>query len=140
VFAGQYGATGIAGGNTGATPSIDWNSGNVQSWTVNAACTFTLNNPIQRSRYILILTQSGAGGFAYTWPASVKWPSGSAPIGSATGKTDVISLIWDGTNYWGSYAVSYQVGAAFLAEAHATSNAVINVPTGTQNGDLMLAW
>lgn len=50
----------------------------------------------------LFLRQSGAGSFLMTWPASVKWPSGTAPtLSTAAGKCDVITLVTlDGGTTW----------------------------------------
>ncbi len=49
---------------------------------------------------ILVTVQDGTGGRNITWPASVKWPGGSAgtPTSSASAK-DTWTFVWDGTNY-----------------------------------------
>lgn len=106
-FGKQYVAQRVAAGNSSTAITIDWNSGNVQSVTMTGNCTFTLSNPISGGRYVLLLTQDATGARTLTWPASVKWSGGSAPVGSAATKVDVISLIWDGTNYFGSFATNF---------------------------------
>ncbi len=103
----QISPTGLyAGGNTGAAVTVNFNNGSKQAFTVTAAVTFTLTNPKVGAVYTLELTQASTGGYAYTWPLTVKWPAGSAPSASATGKIDVITLLWDGTSYLGSSSLN----------------------------------
>ncbi len=94
-------------GTSGSTKTIDFGSGSLQKLSITASVTFTFSNAVAGTVYVLKLTQSGAGGFTYTWPGTVKWPGGTAPTGSATGKTDVITLLWDGTSYYGTAGLNY---------------------------------
>jgi hypothetical protein len=76
--------------------------------------TTTISNPAQSGRMCQItikITQDGGGG-AYTvaWPASVKWPGGSAPvISTANDAVDMITLTtWNGgTNWFGNYSQAF---------------------------------
>jgi hypothetical protein len=89
------------------TSTINWISGNVADTTLTSNTTFTLSNPVIGT-YIVKLTQGGAGSFVVTWPATVKWSGGIAPVLTTTaGKIDIITLVWDGTNYYGSYALNF---------------------------------
>ncbi len=94
-------------GTSGSAKTIDFDNGPLQKVTVSAAVTFTLSNPAVGTVYDLKLIQSGTGGWAYTWPMTVKWSGGVAPTGSATGKTDWVTLRWDGTSYYGTSALNY---------------------------------
>jgi hypothetical protein len=90
-----------------ATTTVNWVSGNVADITLTSNTTFTLSNPVIGT-YIIKLTQGGAGGFLATWPATIKWSGGIAPVLTTTaGKVDIITLVWDGTNYFGSYALNF---------------------------------
>lgn len=61
--------------------------------TANCAITFTGGTAGQLQTITLILRQSGSGGFIPTFPAGVKWPSGTPPIPNTTlGKLDVITI------------------------------------------------
>lgn len=81
-------------GNSGTSKTINWNDGNEQLCTLTGNVTFTLSNPRDGGRYVLVLA-SGAGGFTVTWPAAVKWPDGSAPTITATAsRYDLITLMY----------------------------------------------
>jgi hypothetical protein len=56
--------------------------------------------------FVLSVTQ-GAGAYAITWPASVKWPSATAPtLTSTNAKIDTFVLItWDGGTNWYAFTV-----------------------------------
>lgn len=107
AFTQQYYATRVDVAYS-ATPTFNWNSSNVQSMTLTGNITsLTLSNPGDGGRYILILIQDATGGRTVAWPASVKWPGGTAPTLSGANKIDVISLIWNGTSYFGSVGLNY---------------------------------
>lgn len=84
-----------------ATTTINFNDGNVHylNLTTNIT-TLTLSNPVAGACYTLEIKQ-GAGPYTITWPATVKWAyNASAPTLTATnGRTDIISLYYNGTNY-----------------------------------------
>jgi hypothetical protein len=70
-------------GNSGSSKTLDWTNADSQLLTMTAACTLTLSNPVAGRLYRLKILQDSTGGWGITWPASVKWPSGTAPsIGS----------------------------------------------------------
>ncbi len=94
-------------GNSSTAVTIDLSTGSVQKLTLTGNTTITLTNPVTGGTYVFrILT--GAGSFAVTWPGTVKWPSGTAPvITTAASKMDLISLLWDGTDYYGTFQQAY---------------------------------
>lgn len=86
------------------TLTVDWDDSNIQELTgLTGSHTFTASNPKAGATYILTLAQTGA--VTATW-TGVKWPGGTAPTLSGTGKTDVVTLIcYDATGaglYYGS--------------------------------------
>jgi len=92
------------------TTTLDWNNGNTQAMTLaNGAQTFTFANAVAGGRYLLKLKQPAAGAAGtVTWPASVLWSGGTAPTLTATNdKTDIITLYYDGTNFFGGYTLNY---------------------------------
>jgi hypothetical protein len=103
-FDGQYYTTIVT-----TTTTLDWNSGNVQQITLaSGGQTFTFANPRAGARYVLVLSQpsSGAAG-TVTWP-TIKWAGGAAPTLTATNsKKDVITIIYDGTDYLGSAVLNF---------------------------------
>jgi len=101
----SYGVYNIGNSSTAAT--ANWNNGMIQKVTMTGNCTFTLSNPVTGTTYVLKCIQDATGSRTYTWPATVIWPGGSAPTGSGASKVDVITLFWDGTNYFGGYNLNY---------------------------------
>ena len=91
---------------SGATATIDLVNGNVHTVLMTANCTFTFSNPIASddcSSFTLILTQDGTGSRTVTWPASVKWPGGDAPLLTTTATTgrDLLMFVTvDGGTTW----------------------------------------
>jgi len=90
-------------GNSGVADTIDWNAGQKQKSTLTGAppCVLTFTAPAGPCNVILKLIQGGSGSQTVTWPATVKWPGGTAPtLSTAAGAIDLISLYYDGTNYY----------------------------------------
>lgn len=58
----------------------------------------------------LFLNQDATGGRTIIWPASVRWPGGTAPTLSAANKTDVITLV---TNNGGTTWLGFAAGLNF---------------------------
>ena len=91
----------------GATIAVNWNNGNVQAVTLGGNRTFTFSNPISGGRYLIVLKQDGTGSRTVTWP-TIKWQGGTAPTLTTTaGKVDLITLIWDGTDYFGVASTNF---------------------------------
>ena len=86
------------------TTTIDWGLGNKFEFTFGAQNeTFIFTAPSKPGNFLLKMIQDGVGSRTATWPASVKWPGGSAPTLTTTATTgvDIISFYYDGTNYYG---------------------------------------
>ena len=99
----DYSETVYAGGDTGATPTIDEANGNTQSWTLNAAtATFALpaDSGLQAGTALtLILSQDSSGSRAGVFQVSgattnVKWAGGTAPTLTTTAsRADIICFV-----------------------------------------------
>jgi hypothetical protein len=87
--------------NSATNVTLNWNNGNKQKITLGHNVTFTFTNPTNGvGSFTLILQQDSVGSRTVTWPASVKWPGGTAPtLSTASNKVDVVTCIYDGTNY-----------------------------------------
>lgn len=89
--------------------SIDWNTGNVQSLILTSNQILTFNNAQAGGEYKLIIEQDNVGGRTVTWPNNVKWPGGVAPtLTTIPQNVDLISLVYTGTAFLGSYNLNYQ--------------------------------
>jgi len=95
---------------SGTTETIDFNNGNLQIIDLESATgdvTLTLSNP-QITTYILKVIQDSASAVDLIWPAAVLWPGGTAPvISTGADAEDIITLVYDGTNYYGNFGQDY---------------------------------
>lgn len=88
--------------------TVNFNNGNfIQINLVSNITSLTLSNA-SPGIYIFELTQDSTGNRTVTWPASVKWPGNVPPVlSTSAGKIDIITLVYDGSNYYGTYALNY---------------------------------
>ena len=87
---------------------IDCSTANYFTKTIaNATNTFTFSNPPATGAFVFTLELTLTSG-AVTWPASVKWPSDTAPTLS-TGKTSLLTFVTSngGTRWRGSSLIDY---------------------------------
>lgn len=95
-------------GTSGTTKTIDWDNGSTQKVEMTGNCTFTLSNPVVGATYVLKLTQDGTGTRTGTFPASVLTAGGAGiTLSTASGDVDVLTLFWDGTNYFANIGLAY---------------------------------
>jgi hypothetical protein len=90
--------------------TVDLATGNV--FTLNVAAnisTLTLNNaPTQPATFVFKLSYSSNTAYTIVWPAAFLWSGGTPPtLTCVTGKTDILSIIFDGTKYYCSYALNF---------------------------------
>ncbi len=86
------------------TTTVDWKLGNHFDFTFGAFNeTFTFTAPTKPGVYTMSLKQDSVGSRTATWPATAKWPGGTAPTLTTTATTgyDVVTFRFDGTNYYG---------------------------------------
>jgi len=96
-------------GNSGAADTIDWGEGNKQGSLLTDNVTFTFTAPDGPCGLTLKLTQDDTGSRTVTWPANVKWPSGTAPtLSTAVSSVDILSFYYDGADYYGAATLDFQ--------------------------------
>ena len=105
---------GSAPGSAAGAITLNIENGNVFQTTLGENITsITLSNPATTGRMCEIMWKITQAAGSYTvsgWPASVKWPGGTAPTMSSTnGDVDIIILrTWDaGTTWFGTFAQSF---------------------------------
>ena len=91
---------------SGASLGLDLANGQVQDITLTANCTFTFTGSSASSAYgfLLILRQDATGNRTATWPGSVSWPNGTAPVlSSAASAVTLIRFdtVNNGTTWYG---------------------------------------
>ena len=93
---------------SGTSPAVNCHNGNSFSLVLSGNSTFTFTNPpasgTAYSFSIEIIQDSGASGYAVTWPSSVDWPAATAPTLTATASAKDIFVFTTrdgGTNWYG---------------------------------------
>jgi len=103
-FLGEVGQTLVDHETTGATETIDWTASNLHTCEVDEDCTFTFTAPTNTGHLTLIVEGDGTAR-SLTWPATVKWVGAGEPTwGGTDGKKNIMSMVWDGTDYIASGA------------------------------------
>ena len=91
--------------NTSTAYTVNITNGTLQILTLTGNCTYTFPTPTAGKSFTLFQLQDATGSRTVTWPASVKWPGGTAPtITSTASKGDKFVFTADGTYWWGSNA------------------------------------
>ena len=111
----DYGETAVTNATSGATETLDLESGNVFDLTLSANCTITLSNPPASGTsgsFTLILRQDGTGSRTVTWPASVDWASATAPtLTTDASAVDVLTFMTvDGGTVWLGFVAGQALG------------------------------
>ena len=89
----------ITSSNGSAT--IDWRNGTNAIITLTENTTVSFTNPGQPCHLQIEVIQDTTGGHTLTLP-TIKWAGGASPtLSTAANNISVISLYWDGTNYFG---------------------------------------
>lgn len=96
----------FSNGNSGTSKALNLDNGNLQSVTITGAVAITQTTPTHPGKYTLIVTQDGTG-HVYSL-SGVKTAGGTGlTLSTAASKVDIISIIYDGTNFYA------QAGEAF---------------------------
>jgi hypothetical protein len=129
-------------GNSGTALTLDASStsGYIKTVTLTGNCTFTFTGATsgQAARLELVLTQDGTGSRTVTWPGSVQWASGVAPVlKTAAGAVDrfVLTSYNGGTTWFGTPATvepATEVGLFRPENYGAVGNGTTNDTTALQ--------
>ncbi len=97
---GSYYSRTVVKGTCSGTVAIDWNAGNTQHCILGSTpVTFTFSGGQTGGNYKLILKQDGVGSRTVSWPATIRWGSGSAPyLTPVPAKTDYVGFIYNGVD------------------------------------------
>ncbi len=104
--------------------SIDLSTGSVFTKTISSDTAFTISNAPagKASQFILVLENGGAGNV--TWPNSVTWAAGKAPVLPSTGKSVLRFVSPDGTNWLGCMDGSSAKEVGYFTIEPTASNSV----------------
>jgi len=87
---------------SGGSVTLDLTTANNFRRQFNATSTITFSNAPSTNAFGFTFTMINAGTYSITWPVSVDWIGGTAPILTSTG-TDVLTFFTfnGGTTYYG---------------------------------------
>lgn len=90
-----------ATGNSGASATIDFSLGSVNTITLTANTTLAFSNATAGQSVTIFLKQDATGSRTVTWPTML-WSAATAPTLTTTAnKTDIVTVFYDGTSYYG---------------------------------------
>jgi hypothetical protein len=96
----------VAGGSVSGTITPDAAAGTIYTYTLTGAITLNaLTNAVAGTSMTIILTQGGTGSYGLT--STMKFAGGAKSLSSAVGAIDIISVFYDGTNYYAIVSRSY---------------------------------
>jgi len=98
-------------GDTGATETIDWTTGNKFMVIASDNVTFTFTAPdvgtVGSAALQLLVVQDGVGSRAITWPATLEWPADTEATETTTaGDGDVFNMLYIKTSGVEKYLVT----------------------------------
>lgn len=94
----------------GATITFNPGSGETGIVTLAGNRTLAIQNPAKGRFYTLIVKQDATGSRTLALPAGSKVPgtgAGAITLSTAANAVDILSVFWDGTNYYWSYGKSF---------------------------------
>ena len=84
-----------------STTALDFSTGNILKVSLGANITTLSVTNATAGTYLLEIIQGGT--YTVAFPDAWKWSGGSAPTITATsGKTNIITIVYDGTTYFAS--------------------------------------
>jgi hypothetical protein len=102
----NFSETVTAFGNATGTITPNISLGAIQTMTLTGNITLNaITNIATGQSMTLILTQDGTGGRTLT--STMKFAGNSRTLSTAAAATDIISVFYDGTNYWSSLTKGY---------------------------------
>lgn len=84
----------VAKGTISGAQSLDLSAANYFTMTINGATTISVSNVPSGTWATGLILRIVNGGSSITWPASFKFPSGTAPVLTTSG-TDMLALVTD---------------------------------------------
>ena len=112
----SYNEAYVAVTSSGAATTVNCEAGNAFSHTLSENTTFTFSNPPSSgtaySFSLEIIQDASASGFTVTFPASVDWPSATAPTLTSTASAKDVFVFYtrDGGTTWLGFTAGQALG------------------------------
>lgn len=107
----NMGFTPVTDASSSGSVTFDFSTGNISKITLSEDITsVTISGATAGDILHIQITQDSTARAISGWPASVKWSAGgTAPtISTTSGAVDIVSALFDGTNYWASVTQDHQ--------------------------------
>ncbi len=103
----EFSETTVTTANVSGATTFDVSTGSIFKANVTGDITsLALTNAVAGTSTTLILTQGATTG-TLTAGASWLWAGGTKTLSTSTGDVDIISVVYDGTNYYASLTTGY---------------------------------
>jgi hypothetical protein len=86
--------------------TVDWSTSDMFTLTLNASCVLAFSNATAGQTIVIRLTNT-ASNYTVTWPLAIKWPLQTPPVMTVGAFSDVYTIVYDGSNYYGSYVQNF---------------------------------
>lgn len=94
--------TAYSNGNLGATPTIDWSKGDLQTGTLSANCTYDFSNAVAGQRLTFFALENGTGTYTQAFTPTIIWQDATTPEWTTTAnKWNVFVIMYTGSEYLG---------------------------------------
>lgn len=97
--------TAYAMGTVGATETVNWANGDLQTATLDENLTITFSNAAAGQRLTLFLLQDGSGTNTITWADTITWQDGitwgTSYYTTTANKMNVVVIYYSGSAYFG---------------------------------------
>lgn len=107
----NMGFTPVTDTSSSGSVTFDFSTGNISKITLSEDITsVTLSGATAGDILHIQITQDSTARTISGWPAAVKWSGGgTAPtISTTSGAVDIVSILYDGSNYWASVTQDHQ--------------------------------
>jgi hypothetical protein len=107
----SMGFTPVTDASSSGSVTFDFSTGNISKITLSEDITsVTISGATAGDILHIQITQDSTARAISGWPAAVKWSGGgTAPtISTTSGAVDIVSALYDGTNYWASVTQDHQ--------------------------------
>lgn len=95
------------GGTTTGTITPDVANGNVQSITLTGNITFNAFGSAETGQSMTIIIKQPSSGGPYTLTSTMKFAGGTKTLSTAADAIDIMTVLYDGTNYYASLATNF---------------------------------
>lgn len=103
----DYKETIYTGGSTTGTITPDVANGNVQSITLTGSITLNAFANAETGQSMTMIIKQPSSGGPYTLTSTMNWAGGEKTLSTDANAVDIVSILYDGTNYYASLSTNF---------------------------------